>query len=408
MLALRDNLWLSVDALQSHKLRAALTILGLTMGVATLITVMTIVQGANTYVEQKIANLGTSVFRVARTPFAVADFSVITKALKNKHIEYDDMLAVRAACHECSYVGGSANSSLLTTYKNKELQDTTLYGYTANMAEIDTRTLLLGRYFSEIEDSHNANVCLIGESLVQEFFPDTNPVGRTLRAANQEFLVIGTFEKIGSVLGQDQDKFLIIPLSTFLKFRGSRNSLTIEVKATDDPRVYQAAQDEVTVTLRARRHHAANQENDFFIGTAQSYLSLWQSISGAFFGVFIMVSSISAVVGGIVIMNVMLVSVTERTKEIGIRRAIGATQQDVLSQFLAESVIMCLLGGLIGVGIGFACALGLRSLTSFPAAVKTWVAVLGVILSSGIGMFFGIYPAVKASKLDPVTALRAD
>jgi len=408
MLALRDNLVLSADALRSHKLRAVLTILGLTMGVATLITVMTLVQGANTYVEQKIANLGTSVFRIARTPFAVADFTVIAKALKNKRIEYDDMLAVRASCSECRYVGASDSTTLLTTYKNKEVQDATLYGYTANMAEIDTRTLTLGRYFSEVEDSHNASVCLIGDSLVQEFFPDSSPIGRTIRAANEEFLVIGTFEKIGSVLGQDQDKYLIIPLTTFLKFRGSRNSLTIEVKATDDPRAYQAAQDQATVTLRSRRHDGANRESDFFIGTAQSYLSLWESISGAFFGVFIMVSSISAIVGGIVIMNVMLVSVTERTKEIGIRRAIGATQQDVLSQFLAESVIMCLIGGLIGISIGFTCALGLRTLTGFPATVKTWVAILGVVLSSGIGMFFGIYPAIKASKLDPVTALRAD
>jgi putative ABC transport system permease protein len=408
MLAWRDNLVLSADALRSHKLRAVLTILGLTMGVATLITVMTLVQGANTYVEQKIANLGTSVFRVARTPFAVADFTLIAKALKNKKLDYDDMLAVREACAQCRLVGASANATLLVTYQNKEVQDATLYGYTPNMADIDTRTLLLGRYFTEVEDRHSANVCIIGDSLVQQFFPDANAIGHIIRVANEEFQVVGTFEKIGSVLGQDQDKFLVIPLTTFLKFRGARNSLTIEVKATDDPRAYQAAQDEVTVALRARRHDAAGKENDFFIGTAQSYLSLWESISGAFFGVFIMVSSISAVVGGIVIMNVMLVSVTERTKEIGIRRAIGATQQDILSQFLAESVIMCLIGGVIGIGIGFACALGLRTLTSFPAAVKTWVAILGVVLSSGIGMFFGIYPAVKASKLDPVTALRAD
>jgi putative ABC transport system permease protein len=408
MLAWRDNLVLSADALRAHKLRAILTILGLTMGVATLITVMTLVQGANTYVEQKIANLGTSVFRVARTPFAVADFTVIAKALKNKKLDYDDMLAVRQTCRECRFVGASANTVLLATYQNKEVQDATFYGYTPNMAEIDTRTLTLGRYFTDVEDRHSAAVCLLGDSLVQEFFPNANPIGRTIRAGNVEFLVVGTFEKIGSVLGQDQDKYLIVPLTTYLKFRGSRSSLTIEVKATDDPVAYQAAQDEVTVTLRSRRHDAAGKESDFFIGTAQSYLSLWQSISGAFFGVFIMVSSISAVVGGIVIMNVMLVSVTERTKEIGIRRAIGATQQDILSQFLAESVIMCLIGGLVGIGIGFACALGLRTVTAFPATVKTWVAVLGVVLSSGIGMFFGIYPAVKASKLDPVTALRAD
>jgi putative ABC transport system permease protein len=408
VLSVRDNLYLSVDALRSHKLRAALTILGLTMGVATLITVMTIVQGANTYVEQKIANLGTSVFRVARTPFAVADFTVIAKALKNKKVDYDDMLAAREGCSSCNFVGASANSTLLVTYKNKEVQDATLYGYTPNMADIDTRTLVRGRYFSESEDHHSTSVCIIGDNLVQEFFPDTDPVGHVIRAANVEFTVIGTFEKIGSVLGQDQDKFLIIPLTTFLKFRGARNSLTIEVKTYDGREAYQAAQDEVTMVMRSRRHVAAGQDNNFFIGTAQSYLSLWESISGAFFGVFVMVSSISAVVGGIVIMNVMLVSVTERTKEIGIRRAIGATQQDVLRQFLAESVMMCLIGGIIGIAIGFGCALLLRLLTAFPAAVKAWVAILGVVLSSGIGMFFGIYPAVKASKLDPVTALRAD
>ncbi len=160
--------------------------------------------------------------------------------------------------------------------------------------------------------------------------------------------------------------------------------------------------------MRARRHIGQGQTEDFFIGTAENYISLWQSISSAFFAVFLMVSSISAVVGGIVIMNVMLVSVTERTKEIGVRRAVGATQSDILRQFLAESVTQCIIGGIIGVSIGFVCALGLRTLTSLPAAVETWVAATGVIISSVLGLFFGIYPAVKASKLDPVVALRSE
>jgi putative ABC transport system permease protein len=172
--------------------------------------------------------------------------------------------------------------------------------------------------------------------------------------------------------------------------------------------LFQQAQDDARVILRARRHITEGREEDFFIGTAESYISLWQSISSAFFAVFVMVSSISAVVGGIVIMNVMLVSVTERTKEIGIRRAMGATQGDILRQFLTESVMQCLVGGAIGVFIGFLCALAIRSLTSLPAAVQTWVAILGVVLSSVIGLFFGIYPAMKAAKLDPVTALRTE
>jgi putative ABC transport system permease protein len=276
------------------------------------------------------------------------------------------------------------------------------------MVDIDTRTLDEGRYFTDSEDHHAASVCLIGASMAQTFFPAASPVGRVIRAANQEFTVIGTFEKIGSVLGQDQDNFLIIPLTTYLKFRGTRNSLTLEIKATGGNRIFEAAQDEVRIIMRARRHRTLNMEDDFFIGTAQSYISLWQSISGSFFAVFVMVSSISAVVGGIVIMNVMLVSVTERTKEIGVRRAMGATKSDILRQFLTESIIQCLIGGAIGITIGFGCALALRTYTSFPASVQTWVAVLGVALSSLIGLFFGIYPASKAATLDPVAALRTE
>jgi putative ABC transport system permease protein len=201
---------------------------------------------------------------------------------------------------------------------------------------------------------------------------------------------------------------MIVPLNTYLRVRGARNSLTLEIKAAGSLQLFQEAQDEVRVIMRARRHITQGRDEDFYIGTADSYMSLWQSISSAFFAVFVMVSSISAVVGGIVIMNVMLVSVTERTKEIGVRRAMGATQNDILKQFLTESVMQCIVGGLIGVFIGFLCALAIRSLTSLPAAVQTWVAILGVVLSSIIGLFFGIYPATKAAKLDPVTALRTE
>jgi putative ABC transport system permease protein len=408
MLGFGDNLRLSADSIRAHKLRAALTVLGLTMGVATLITVMTIVQGANIYVEQKIANLGTNVFRVARTPFAVVDFTVITKSLKNKLISTDDLDAVAAECHACRYVGASASTTLAVNYQNKQVDDSTMWGYTPNMVDIDTRNLETGRYFTETEDKHAAAVCLIGASMADTLFPGVNPLGRIIRAANQEFTVVGTFERIGSVLGQDQDNFFIIPLTTYRKFRGRQNSLTLEIKATGGDRLFQAAQDEVRIILRARRHRALAMDDDFFIGTAQSYIELWQSISGSFFAVFVMVSSISAIVGGIVIMNVMLVSVTERTREVGLRRALGATKADILRQFLTESVIQCLIGGVIGIVIGFTCALALRTYTSFPASVQTWVALLGVALSSAIGIFFGIYPASKAAGLDPVTALRAE
>ncbi|MGA2133520.1 MAG: ABC transporter permease [Bryobacteraceae bacterium] len=408
MLAVEDNLYLAADAIRAHKLRASLTILGLTMGVATLIAVMTLVQGANNYVEKKIANLGTNVFRVSRLPFAITDFSLLVKAQRNKNILPEDLEAVAAGCAHCEYVGASVTTPIGFRYKDRDLEDATLIGHTPNMADIDTRTVARGRYFSEMEDRHAANVCLIGDHLVNEFFPGIDPIGQVVRSGDEEFTVIGTFESIGSVLGQDQDTFAIIPLTTYLHWRGLRNSLTLEIKAEGGQRLFEQAQDDVRVIMRARRHITEGHDEDFYIGTAESYISLWQSISSAFFAVFVMVSSISAVVGGIVIMNVMLVSVTERTKEIGIRRAMGATQGDILRQFLTESVMQCLMGGAIGVFLGFLCALAIRSLTSLPAAVQTWVAILGVILSSIIGLFFGIYPAMKAAKLDPVTALRTE
>lgn len=408
MMHLADNLKLAVDSIRAHKLRVALTILGLTLGVATLITVMTIVQGANLYVQQKIADLGTNVFRVGRMPFAVTDFAAFARAQRNRFFYPDDVDALITHCSHCQLVGATLNSSTTLRHQGKELEDVSIYGHTPTMANIDTRTVVLGRYFTDLEDRHAAEVCLIGDRVIQEFFPDTNPIGRTIRANEGEFLVIGTFDKIGSVLGQDQDNFIVVPLRTYLKLKGQRNSLMINVKAEGPDNFFQLAQDDATRILRARRHVAPGKDDDFFIGTAQSYIALWESISGAFFAVFVMVSSISAVVGGIVIMNVMLVSVTERTKEIGVRRAVGATQGDVLKQFLTESILQCIVGGTIGVLIGFGCAVALREMTSFPASVQTWVAMLGVFLSSFIGLFFGIYPAMKASKLDPVVALRTE
>jgi putative ABC transport system permease protein len=274
------------------------------------------------------------------------------------------------------------------------------------MVDIDTRTVEFGRYFTPSEAEHHANVCLIGDTLVQQLFLGMDPIGKTIRIGNDEFLVVGIIEKIGSVLGQDQDKFVTVPLPVFLRMQGAHTSLTINVKTSTEN--FEKGQDQAHLTLRSRRHLTGKMDDDFFIGTKESYMALWRSISSAFFAVFIMVSAISVVVGGIVIMNVMLVSVTLRRREIGVRRAVGATKRDVLLQFMTESVMQCIAGGLVGITLGFLVALALRTYTPFPASVQTWVAVLGVFLSSGVGLFFGIYPAVRASRLDPVVALRSD
>jgi putative ABC transport system permease protein len=406
MLAIRDNLEQSWSALRAHKLRTSLTMLGLTMGVATLITVMTIVQGANLYVENKIANLGTNVFQIARMPFVVTDFDVLIKAQKYKNITQDDMQALAEACPACGMVGATAGSTLDVRSGDKESTDAGFYGESPDMADIDTRTVALGRYFIQAESERRAHVCLIGDTIVQRLFPDEDPLGKTIRAGRDEFMVIGVMEKVGSVLGQDQDNFVIIPLSVYLEIQGAQTSLTINVKTAGQN--FEKAQEQARQLLRARRHRSGTMEDDFFIGTKDSYMSLWRSISSAFFGVFILVSAISVVIGGIVIMNVMLMSVTLRRREIGVRRAVGATRRDILGQFMAESVLQCIAGGIAGIAGGFLVALLLRTYTPFPASVQTWVAVLGVVLSSAVGLFFGIYPATRASRVDPIVALRSE
>lgn len=408
MLRPQDTLALAVDASRAHRLRSALTILGLMMGVGTLITVVTIVQGANVYVETKIANLGSDVFQLSRMPFAVTDFEVIRKAQRYKRIYWEDYAAVRDLCSECAITGATGRMTTKAQYRDLEVPDVTLTGHTPSMERIDSSTVESGRYFTEVENNLGRRVCLIGYTLKDRFFPGQDPLGRVIKLAGQEFTVIGLYERNGAVLGQDADNFAVIPLNAFLDIRGRRASLTINVKVPGDPARFERAMDQARLILRARRHIGPNQEEDFFVGTKDSYIRLWNQISGAFFAVFILVSSISAVVGGIVIMNVMLVSVTQRTSEIGVRRAVGASAGDILRQFLTESVLQCLAGGLFGIGLGFLCAELLDRYTSFPAAVQGWVAVMGIVLASSIGLFFGIYPATRAARLDPVEALRAE
>lgn len=408
MLRPQDTLALAVDALRAHRLRSALTILGLMMGVGTLITVVTIVQGANVYVETKIANLGSDVFQLSRMPFAVTDFDVVRKALRFKRIQWEDYLAVRDLCADCTITGATGQMTTKAHYRDQEVPDVTLTGQTPSMERISSSTIELGRYFTEAENSLGRRVCLIGYTLRDRFFPGQDPLGRVIKLEGREFTVIGLYEKNGAILGQDADNFAVIPLNTFLDIRGRRASLTINVKVPGDPARFERALDHARLILRARRHIGPNQEEDFFVGTKDSYIQLWNQISGAFFAVFILVSSISAVVGGIVIMNVMLVSVTQRTSEIGVRRAVGASAGDILRQFLTESVLQCLVGGLLGIGLGFLCAELLDRFTSFPAAVQGRVALMGIVLASSIGLFFGIYPAARAARLDPVEALRSE
>ena len=408
MTDLRTNLALAFDMMRTHRLRTALTVLGLTMGVAVLIMVISLILGANTYVEDKIANLGTNVFRIGKMPFASVSRDEFRRAVRHPDIRMDDVEGLKARCPLCLDVGANASSTVTVRYKNQELTDVSLRGQTANMIDIGNLVVDRGRFFTDSEDRHGAGVCVIGDELSEELFSKLDPLGKTIRVGQEPLLVVGSFERIGSVLGQNQDSFVVVPLNTFLRLRGSRFSLTIEVKAGAGEGVFERTIDQAWGAMRAQRGLGGRREDNFYFGTAAAYMALWEQVSASFFLVFISVSSIAAVVGGIVIMNIMLVSVTERTKEVGVRRACGASRGDILRQFLAESVTQSAFGGVLGVGMGVVTAFLVTRFANFPASVEWWVAALGVGIASTVGIFFGLYPAMKAADLDPVEALRSE
>ena len=404
---LRDTLRLAYAALSAHKLRTALTLLGLIVGVTSLILVMTLIQGANGYVESKIANLGTDIFQVSKLPLATVDFQEILKARKHRDLTFDDWHALEERCRRCVAVGAQVLTFGHVRTEGQSIGDVTLRGETSNMGWISTLDLDAGRFFFEGEQRAASPVAVIGAEIAEKLFPGRSSLGKAIRIAGEEFTVIGVVERIGSILGQEQDSFVILPITAFEKLFGTRHSLVFHVKAASSSALG-LTQDEVRLLLRARRHLAPGDSDDFYFATADTYLSVWSDISSVFFLVFVLISSVSSIVGGIVIMNITLVSVTERTKEIGLRRSVGATLRDIARQFLVEVLAQCLFGGLVGVGLGFSLALLLRQFTPFPAVVKPWVALLGLALASVIALIFGVYPAVKAARLDPVVALRSE
>ncbi len=399
---------IAFQSLWANKLRSALTLVGVVIGVAAVIAVVTFVSGINDYVSQKIFNLGADVFIISKTSPVETNVDHFLAAEKRKNLELEDYQAVLAGCRHCEYVGAALrNATGHVKYGEQSLSDSTVQGITPSMAPIYDTDLASGRMLNETDLDNRSQVAVIGTDVVDYLLPGTDPVGKEIRLDGWTYQVIGVGKKKGKTLGQSLDNYVMIPLTAYLKQYGAHNnSLTISGKASATGAALDQAIDEARVVLRARRHDVPGAEDSFEIETNESLVGIWSGLSNTFFMATIGVAGVSLVVGGIVIMNIMLVSVTERTREIGIRKALGARPQDVLLQFLIEAVTLAVMGGAIGVLFGAMVAEIFTLAIGMPSAIKLWAVAAGLIVAAGVGVFFGVYPARKAAKLDPIVALR--
>jgi len=365
------------------------------------------VSGINGYVAEKIFNLGADVFIINKRTSVVTNVDQLLEGEKRKDITVDDYQAILESCNRCTALGAVVtNLSGHVRYGEQSLSDTFVRGLTPVMPSILNIDLGTGRMLNDTDENNRSSVAVIGTDLVDNLFPGVDPLGKEIRVEGELYRVVGIGEKQGKTLGQSRDNYVLIPLSSYLKQFGSHNSIIISGKANGTGSQLDAAMDEARVILRARRHDAPGKPDSFAIETNESFLSLWANLSGTFFIAMIAIAAISLVVGGIVIMNIMLVSVTERTREIGIRKAMGATRKDVLLQFLIESCTMAVVGGALGVLFGIGIAKGVTIAIGMPSSIKLWAVFAALFVSASVGVFFGVYPARRAARLDPITALR--
>ncbi len=399
---------IALQSLWANKLRSVLTLLGVVIAVATVIAVETFVNGINGYVAEKIFNLGADVFIVSKAPNVITNLDQFLESEKRKDVHYEDFLAVQEACTACKNVGASIRQdSVRVKYNEQDISDSTARGWTPGMTAIYDLDLQSGRNLSDADVNAGSQVAVIGSDIAENLMAGIDPLGKEIKVNGQTYSVIGVAKPKGKAMGQSQDNWVVIPLTSWMKQFGSqRVSLHIWAKAKGVGTPLEEAIDQVRVVMRSLRHDAPGRPDSFAAETNDSFLSIWADLSGSFFMVAVALASISLIVGGVVIMNIMLVSVTERTREIGIRKALGARPGDILQQFLIESSTLALVGGAIGVLLGIGVAKTVTIAVGMPSEVKVWTVLAGLLMALSVGVFFGVYPAQKAAKLDPIQALR--
>jgi putative ABC transport system permease protein len=397
------------DSLRGSKLRSFLTLLGIILATTTLIAVMSMIHGMDVYIADALSDLGSDGFVVVRMAF-IGNFDP-KKFLKmqkdNPELSIDEFEFLKSHSTQLSDIGMQADRSVKVQFQGDSLDDVDLVGGGGNYGVLNNVDLSSGRFITDLENEHRIPVAVIGHDVEDKFFKGTDPIGKTLRVDGREVQIVGVAKAKGSVFGQSQDGWVLIPVRTYFDYYGAHKDIQYVAK-TGNRQNLEQAQDEVRMLLRAYRHLRPNQDDTFSMITADAILTFWDQLTGAIASTAVAVVSIFMVVGGVVIMNIMLAVVTERTREIGVRKSVGARRQDILNQFLIESAVLAATGGLIGVAIAWVLAFLIRNTTPVPMAVPPSAVIIGVGLSTVVGLFFGIYPAQRAAKLDPIEALRAE
>jgi putative ABC transport system permease protein len=398
---------IALQAIWSNKLRSFLTVLGNIVAVTSIIAVVSLVQGLNASVSESITSqVGADTFMVQRTGPTTSEEEQL-RAASNPRVTMEDAAAVRAASPRIAQVMASARANGEAKTRRETLESLQIRGVTREYSMMPTTDIEIGRAISMAEFDSRRNVAILGWDAADRLFGTLDPIDKEITLAGVRFRVAGVHAKKGAVFGQSQDEYAVIPLGAFQRMFGTRQSLQLTVLPTD-PTVVHQAMDDATLAMRIHRRLRPSEPDNFGVISSGTFLALYDQVTSGVFAILIGVVSLSLVVGGIVIMNIMLMVVSERTREIGLRKSLGARRRDVLWQILTESITLSTFGGMVGTTLGFLVAFAISKVTPLPAIVETWSVMLGISVTAIVGLFFGLYPAMRAAALDPIEALRKE